>query len=420
MTPPARVAIVDGYSTGRFLAERLSDLGARCIHVASQPDIPAIFTHGFDDRPYDHDLGFLGDFDRLAGVLRRWGATAVVPGTESGVLLADRLTDRLGLPGNAPQHRRARRDKYLMARTVAAAGVRAPAGDLLDNADMAVGWFGAHDFEEVVVKPVDSVGGDHVYFCADAAQAAEATRRVLESSNLYGARNRHVLIQERLAGVEHYVNSVSIDGSHLMVETWRYTKRRGPSGGVVYDYEEPVAPASPTATQLHAFAARVLDALDIRNGAAHTEIMLTPSGPALIETGARLGGGTQPSVTEKYSGTSQALALAQALTGDAAAAGRHPAWDQHVRNVNLINPTAGVARDTTWVERLQQLASVVRVVPAVSRGAHLGVTRDLATAPGYLYLVHPDLRRIESDYATIRDWERDGLYVSCGVVADGE
>ncbi|WP_183094009.1 ATP-grasp domain-containing protein [Nocardioides stalactiti] len=414
----AVVAIVDGYSTGKYIAAQLRDLGATCFHLTSQPTMPELFTRSFDSGCYEEDLAYQEDFDRIAAALEQRGVTAVVPGTESGVLLADRLSHRLGLPGNAPSQRRARRDKYLMARVVAAAGLRAPASDLVENPAMARSALLASRATEVVVKPLSSAGADNVHFCRSAAEAAEAARAVLEAVDLFGSPNRYAVVQERLLGVEHYVNSVSIDGRHLMVETWRYTKCSGPSGGLVYDFEEPVGGSTTDAAELHEFTRQVLDALGIKNGAAHTEIMLTSTGPVLVETGARLGGATQPSVTERYSGTSQTRALAHALVGDQAAADIRPSWTQPVRNVSLVNHVPG-SGTTTWADALARLASVVAVVPATTGGSWLDVTRDLASAPGFVYLSHPDERQVAADYATIRDLEHRGLYTSAGGTAPG-
>jgi hypothetical protein len=54
-----------------------------------------------------------------------------------------------------------------------------------------------------------------------------------------------------------------------------------------YDLERFVPREDPRFDQIAAFACGVLEALEIRHGPAHTELMMTDTGPALIETGAR-------------------------------------------------------------------------------------------------------------------------------------
>ncbi|MCE0446307.1 hypothetical protein LT493_20785 [Streptomyces tricolor] len=59
------------------------------------------------------------------------------------------------------------------------------------------------------------------------------------------------------------------------------------AGYPVYDYEEPVPVGSAEAAPPCRFVGAALDALGVRWGAAHTEVMLTERGPVLIESGAR-------------------------------------------------------------------------------------------------------------------------------------
>lgn len=86
-----RVAIVDAYSTGRFLPPVLHRYGVECVHVHSQnPDIRLKFNEdGFVDHLL-HD----GDLVAMASTLRAYEVSHVIAGTESGVILADQLLSR--------------------------------------------------------------------------------------------------------------------------------------------------------------------------------------------------------------------------------------------------------------------------------------------------------------------------------------
>src|SRR5215469_15682899 len=66
VTVPPNVAIVDGYSTGRFIAGELRRRGAAAIHVTSQPDMPDYFAHGFRAEDYDVCIECCGDRERVA------------------------------------------------------------------------------------------------------------------------------------------------------------------------------------------------------------------------------------------------------------------------------------------------------------------------------------------------------------------
>ncbi|MFE6052606.1 hypothetical protein ACFQ6N_17770 [Kitasatospora sp. NPDC056446] len=408
-----KIAVIDGYSTGRLLVAALRERGSRCVHVQSSPQMPEYFTRAFDTADYTELLDGGGDPAELARRLAGSGVDRVVAGTESGVILADTLTHLMGLPGNRFETLAARRDKQLMADAAAAAGVDVPHGRSFEDAETAAAWYRATGLREAVVKPPNSAGTDNVRFCRTADEVHDACKAVLCADNLYGQPNTAVLVQERVHGVEYYANSVSHDGVHRFAELWRYTKRTGSVGYPIYDYEEPVPVGSAEAAPVLAFVASALDALGIVSGAAHTEVMTTARGPVLIETGARLGGGTAPAVVERYSGVSQTGLLADTLLAPERLRDFRDAsvtWSGALRNVALINPAAGLARSLDWTDRLRELPTLVHLAHGVVAGRHLPATSDLINSPGYVYLAAEDRRDIERDYRALRALEEEGLY----------
>src|SRR6202012_11050 len=90
-----RIVIVDGFSTGLWLARDLAERGGPLVHVLSRSRFPPRYWDGFDEGPYARcfdsptelaDSGYAGKVD--------W----VIPGNESGVVLADELSALWGLP----------------------------------------------------------------------------------------------------------------------------------------------------------------------------------------------------------------------------------------------------------------------------------------------------------------------------------
>ncbi|MYZ08498.1 hypothetical protein GT028_14130 [Streptomyces sp. SID2999] len=408
-----KIAVVDGHSTGRALVSALRERGAACVHVQSSPEMSAYFTRGFRAEDYETLFDGTAAPDVLAARLTALGVDRVVAGTESGVILADTLTHLMGLPGNRHDTLTARRDKREMAAAAAAAGVAVPRGESFTDAMAAMDWYTGNRLVEAVVKPPSSAGTDNVRFCRTRDEVLLACKTVLASENLYGEPNTAALVQERVHGVEYYANSVSHDGLHRVAELWRYTKRAGSAGYPVYDYEEPVPVDSAEAGVLRRFVGEALDALGIVSGAAHTEVMMTARGPVLIESGARLGGGTAPAVVERCAGTSQTRLLAETLLDpcrlrdfdDTAVR-----WRGAVRNVALINSRPGTVGSLDWTARLEELPTLVHLTHGAVVGEHLGETADLISSPGYVYLADEDPRAIERDYRTLRALEDEGLY----------
>ncbi|MFS8103305.1 hypothetical protein LFM09_39880 [Lentzea alba] len=92
-----RIAVVDGFSMSRVLVQELAQRGAECVHVCTRPDFGEFHTRLFDASVYAADLGYAADARAAAEALRPLGVDAVIPGAESGVILADQIADAMGL-----------------------------------------------------------------------------------------------------------------------------------------------------------------------------------------------------------------------------------------------------------------------------------------------------------------------------------
>ncbi|GGV17763.1 ATP-grasp domain-containing protein [Kitasatospora herbaricolor] len=404
-------AVVDAYGIARFLPAALRRYGVEYLHVRSQePDIHLAY------RPEDFtvDLQHEGDLAATAARLREHGVDFVVAGAESGVLLADALSAELGTPGNGMTRPASRRDKFAMAAAVKEAGLAAAESLLSASAEETVAWAERLGEWPVVLKPVASAGTDHVFFCDSPQEIRTAHATVLAAVDRYGRRNTQVLAQQFLDGDEYFVNTVSRDGVHHIVEVWRYHDL--PKGGgrsIPPAFEHPVPPEDPAARQLGDYVPKVLDALEIRNGSAHTEVMLTARGPVLVECGARLGGAHLPDVVNRAIGTDQVDLLALAIARPERITGRTlPPYRllTHLRYLNLMSPRDGVVpSEEAWAE-VRALPSFLDMVLTIPPGKPVARTVDLATVPGYLYLSSDDAGQVEADYRRLRQLEADGLY----------
>ncbi|MEU5400865.1 ATP-grasp domain-containing protein [Streptomyces sp. NPDC005963] len=402
-------AIVDAYGAGRLLPDALRRRGVDVVHVRSPfPDTRLAY------RPEDFavDLRHTGDLARTLRELRALGVDSVVAAAESGVLLADELAAALAVPGNDPRHTIARRDKYAMQQAVGAAGLPSAESCLSASLDELIAWVAGRGRWPVVLKPVLSAGADNVFICRTVAEVTAAYTAIMTSADRYGQHNTVALAQQFLSGKEHYVNTVSRDGRHRIVEVWCYHKR-SVDGRSVYDYEDLLGPDEPGFHEIVRYVRSVLDALGIRNGAAHTEVMLTGDGPVLIECGARLGGGQMPELLTRCVGADQVTCLAHSIAApeDFIAEADAPyQLKDRLRCVNLILPRAGTVPDDDGWDQIRGLPSFEHLVVNHPAGSSLSRTVDMATCPGTVYLTATDPAMLESDYGRLRELELDGLY----------
>ncbi len=299
------LVVVDCKSSGVSLAHVLNERGVPWCHVYdydrdSAPALPpatATIPH--------HDL------DTSLRQLRDLGATAVVPGSEQGVALANEIAHALGLPHNDPELAPARRDKFHMARAVRDYGVPAARTERVhDRAELDRALQDWEGFP-LVVKPATSAGSEGVRIVDTAQQAREAFDAVDGAINRMDLRNDGVIVQEYLDGTMYVVNTISADGVHMV--TGVYEKRIDQIDGNpvcrhlllrkdLGDFEESAIK----------YTFSCLEALGFQNGAAHTEIMRTSNGPRLVEVNSRLMGPAMPSDTfVSVFGYSQATKLVE-------------------------------------------------------------------------------------------------------------
>ncbi|SEI18311.1 ATP-grasp domain-containing protein [Pseudomonas fuscovaginae UPB0736] len=414
-----RVVVVDGFSSGKHLARRLKENACTLMHVASSAELDSYYYTGFDDAIYDR-LVVNRDIAATVSAVEDFAPQCVVAGAESGVLLADLLNERLNLPYcNRFDRTRARRNKYEMIRCVARAGLSVAQQCIAGSWGEAGDWIERHGKFPVVLKPLESAGADGVTICNDLPACERAFGKLLGKRNKLNSENVQVLIQEYLAGVEYVVNMVSLGGRQLVTEVVRYQKQRLDCGSVIYDIDELVGPDDPAYQELVGYTREVVRCLGIENGPSHAEVMLTATGPKLVEIAARTDGILRPGVSEQTTGLGQieasALSIAKPKEFERLLAARmNYRLLQNTYNVSLINRLQGRFHPDEFMKELRTLASFFEAVFYLEDGQPVAITRDVFSQPGTVYLVHPDIEVIRADYLRIRALEDSAIYLRSG------
>ncbi|QUQ64477.1 ATP-grasp domain-containing protein [Kutzneria sp. CA-103260] len=406
------VAVVDAYGAGQLFGPALRARGVHPVHVANrQCDWPAL-TATLNRHDYALCLEHTGDIDATADELRRAGVRHVVAGTESGAQVADQLAQALGTrTGNRAGLAEARRDKRLMHRLLHSAAVEIPWQRHLDACGHETWSNGEAGEQTVVVKPPRSAGTDSVFVAKDAEHQHRAIDKVLRSATIYGEPNDGVIVQEFLHGPEYMVNTVSADGFHAFIEIWT-SEKKTVDGQLVYDRQRLISPLGKEAESIRGYVCRTLDALGVRWGAAHTEVVVTERGPLLLETATRLPGGMDPALTLRAVATSQVGETVDALLSPhlLLERGTLRLIRRHAMGISLISPAAGTLTSDVDLAPIKALASFHGLRANLTAGTRVQRTVDLLTKPGGLYLCHEDPDQLEDDYQQVRAWEATELH----------
>jgi biotin carboxylase len=403
--------VVDGYSTGSKLAARFTAAGLPCVHVSTGTP-PPFYRRTYRPGDYVATYDHAGDIEGTLAALRAHEVAFVLPGAETGVPLADRLSERLSDVTNGSALSHARRSKYAMAERLRAAGLDAAQQIKTASLAEAQRWAVERDDWPVVVKPVDSAGTDGVVFCADATELAEAFERQLGRPNALGACNREMLVQEQLRGRQFFLNTISWDGVHHVSEIWRDTRKRVQGAGMVCDREDLLPRRGPEQDVVADYVVRVLDALGIRFGPGHAEVMLTERGPVLIECAARMQGTLLSEAVDRCTPSHLTVTVDAYLDPSSVArrAARPYALRSHATCVALISQHSGRIVSCDLLRRLERLPSYCGQIAMLGVGARICRTVDLFSSPGTVYLVHASEGQSSRDYRRLRELEQEGLF----------
>ncbi|GMI01569.1 hypothetical protein TrLO_g10212 [Triparma laevis f. longispina] len=420
------VVVVDPFSSGAQLAAKVVKLGYKLIMLFSELDSPvaALVQSGTDLRGEtiqhdDQNPDAIESFDATVSKLKSlpYPILAILPGAETGVLLADKLADKFETRTNSLYLSNARRNKYIMGETIRRAGVRAVKQTIASDWDSAQKFLREWNPSpyKVIVKPNQSAGSDDVFLCTSEEEVKKGFDKINGAINGLGVVNEGVLLQEFLEGKEYVVDSVSRDGVHKVTAIWEYDKREVNGQFNVYFGMRLRAVETDLERQIVQYQRSVLEALEIRNGPAHAEVMMTATGPCLVEVGSRCHGGegTWQPIADGALGYNQIdVALDAYIRPDDfdKIPSMSTSLQRYGREVFLVARENGKIKSMPGVDTIMSLKSFLKCEMAVQPGDQLKKTVDCFTRPGAVQLIHDDPAVVEADYQTLRALEIDGMF----------
>jgi len=407
------VVIVQPYSSGNMYASALRRAGFSPCAVTLRSAAP--LADSFRAADFDHHIEYgAGDDEEITPQLvgpvldrlRELDPIAVLPGEQHGVRLADHLAavltpDRANLPELAS----ARWHKGDMYAAVAAAGVPVVEGLSTRDPDEAADWLRDRGLvgRDLVVKPANASGSDGVTLLPAGVGLHAAVAGLAGVVSRHGIQLTDVIVQEHVTGVEYAVDTFSHDGVHTVTDIVRYRKVSGGGRMAIYESMEFLPFDAPGHDELLRYNRRVLDAVGMRFGVAHTEIMVTDRGPLLMEVNARPPGGAQPWACELATGDNLIDRTVRYLSGNG---DLRPDYDltMPVLVVFFAVRSAGLISGIDGLNAITELASCCHLKINVADGDYVPETVDLMDAHrlGVVVLGHPDRAQVHADHLEVR------------------
>ncbi|MFF2412040.1 ATP-grasp domain-containing protein [Streptomyces sp. NPDC058092] len=235
----------------------------------------------------------------------------VVSFTEFAQEVCACIAANLGLPSVAPEAAARARDKAMMRGLLADTPYAWPHA-VGAPPEVAAAVRAESDGFRWIIKPNEGAGSAGVTALESYADLDRWLTRVATEDD---GNTKRYIVEHAADGPEFSVESVSGDGEHtvLAITSKRTT---GSPGFVEIGHVVPAPLTESDAERLQDAARCVLDRLDIRYGASHTELRLDPvHGPVVIETHTRVGGDCIPELVELATGQDQYERAVAALLG---------------------------------------------------------------------------------------------------------
>jgi biotin carboxylase len=299
---------------------------------------------------------------------------AIVPVDDGATAIAARAAQRLGLAYNSPQASLAARDKQVMRRQFAAAGVPSPEFRAV-SVDDDPARLAAEAAFPCVIKPTRLSGSRGVIRADDEASFMAAFERI---RRIPGA-GPELLVEAFIPGFEVALEGL-LTGSRLQVLA--LFDKPDPLDGPFFEETIYVTPSRlPPSTQeaVALCAEAAAKAVGLRQGPLHAELRVNDHGPWMVELAGRSIGGLCSSILEFGAGVSlEELILRHALGLDVSDAKRA---GEAVGVMMIPIPSGGWLKEVQGVDE----AKAVPLVHDVSISARLN-QRIVALPEGASYL----------------------------------
>ena len=440
--PKRAVILMDAFSPyhGGYLAQIARDVyGVAIINVWS--DYIYQYFRQKEDESEIQSMAIPKDLEgwKNHGDMASLRIEAVICESDSGLPEAEVLGEKLGLR-KQNGFNEGRRDKYLMNEAARKAGLPTVEQKLCRSLEEALEFAkelqqkvkktntpGVSQDQSVpnqpktpmcVVKPIRGVASENVFLCCSPEEVRKACDTIFGSVIFGSPREKHdtVLVQEFATGKEYAIDVVSRDGEHKVAALWRYDKRSANGASFVYFATELLdGHASAEADAVCAYIQRALDALGVKWGLTHNEVILTSQGPRLVEVNCRQHNMDFAPITMAcigYNALDMQLAAYLDPKGDREG---ELVWellpDRPVTRalgamVHLVNYQSGrlVAPNVAALQEIQEMSSVLdlEVYPSfLEAGEEISPTIDIRTDAGWVQLINDDEEAFRRDYDRI-------------------
>jgi len=284
-------------------------------------------------------------------------------------------TTKLGLPGISMETAIKATDKGEMIKAFHANNIETPWFFLIDHTKDLAAIKDTLCFP-CIMKPTDNAGSRGVML----VENREALTGAYEYSKNH-SRCGSVIIEEYMTGHEVSVEVMAVNGTiHILAVTDKLTT--GAPYFVEMGHCQPSQLPDEDLKKIADLAKRATNALGIKIGPAHVEIMLTKNGPKMIEIGARMGGDC---ITSHLVPLSTGIDMTQATI--AVATGQSPELKPRLSKgsaIRYFDSPKGTITDISGVDEAKKIAGIKEIIFSKKVGDQICAVKSSIDRAGYV------------------------------------
>ncbi|MGE8060435.1 ATP-grasp domain-containing protein [Pseudomonas sp. NPDC089547] len=403
MTDSNVIVVVDPVSSAVYFGNAIQAKGYRAVALISVKKLSASLKRLQDLKEFQH-IVYAEDLDSAIELLSRLRVCAVVPGSDLGVCLADKISNYYGLVGNLIETSLSRTDKGSQKATLIRKGVAVGWGIEMEASDDKRETLKLLKYP-VVVKPCRGTGSRNVKMCTNISEVDESISNIRNNAEARGDEERKVLVEEYLGGEEYFAVTANygISGDKQLICFAVYekiTRGRSPS---VYKNIRSLPLDDGRAQFAFRYVKAVNAALDFAYGINDVELKIGLRGPLMIEQNGRVPGALVPKLIGLCTGVDCYQLALDIYLGEKVTPISSLVFQRHFCICCLISERSGVVEKINGLEEVQNLKSFNMMSLHVDVGDHVDLTLDFLSSWGMVFLVHDDLDVLQAESEVVHE-----------------
>jgi biotin carboxylase len=232
---------------------------------------------------------------------------------------------------------------------------------------------------KLIVKPADNSGSRGIYLLRD-INDKKLINYAFKYSKKY-SRTGEIVVEEFMEGPEVSVETLSIEGEvHIIAITDKITT--GAPRFVEMGHSQPSLLPNDVIRDIQDTAVAAVSAIGIKNGPAHTEIIVTSRGAKIVELGARLGGDCITThLVPLSTGVDMVKCCLQLALGEIPII--HFQWNRGSA-IRFLDSYAGMLKEIHGVEEAMQIIGVHQISFSHYQGETISNIRNSADRVGFV------------------------------------